>query len=206
MQALDAKVGLSHFGKGIVHIVKGGHDSLLMGTWLHEKLALKFAAWLSPEFELWVYDCVHELLTTGSTSLNNLSTLDILEMATVAEKRRLAAEAELQEAQPKVEYCEKVLDSNKAYRIGEIAKELGMSARTLNQKLNELRIQYKVGSTWVLYADYQDKDYTKTKTHTGDNSDGTIWSNMQTRWTEKGRRFIHSLLNKGLEQQQLVFS
>jgi hypothetical protein len=25
------------------------------GTWMHRILALKFAAWLSPKFELWVY-------------------------------------------------------------------------------------------------------------------------------------------------------
>gem|GEM_PF-4820113 len=31
---------------------------------MHEKLALKFAARLSPEFELRVYDKIHELLTT----------------------------------------------------------------------------------------------------------------------------------------------
>lgn len=35
------------------------------GTWMHEKLALKFAAWLSPEFELWVYDKIEELLRNG---------------------------------------------------------------------------------------------------------------------------------------------
>jgi len=29
---------------------------------MHRKLALKFAAWLSPEFELWVYDRIEELL------------------------------------------------------------------------------------------------------------------------------------------------
>ncbi|MEM1121660.1 MAG: KilA-N domain-containing protein, partial [Bacteroidota bacterium] len=39
------------------------------GTWMDEKLALKFAAWLSPNFELWVYDRIQELLTTGKTEL-----------------------------------------------------------------------------------------------------------------------------------------
>ncbi len=36
---------------------------------MHEKLALKFAARLSPKFELRVYDKIHELLTTGKTTM-----------------------------------------------------------------------------------------------------------------------------------------
>ena len=32
------------------------------GTWLHRVLALKFAAWLDPAFELWVYCTVENLL------------------------------------------------------------------------------------------------------------------------------------------------
>lgn len=36
---------------------------------MHEKLALKFAAWLSPEFELWVYDRIQELLLQGHTAI-----------------------------------------------------------------------------------------------------------------------------------------
>jgi hypothetical protein len=32
------------------------------GTWMHRILALKFAAWLSPAFELWVYATVENLL------------------------------------------------------------------------------------------------------------------------------------------------
>jgi hypothetical protein len=31
------------------------------GTWMHRILALKFAAWLSPAFELWVYAVIDDL-------------------------------------------------------------------------------------------------------------------------------------------------
>lgn len=33
-----------------------------LGTFMHRLLALKFAAWLSPEFELWVYAKIDEIL------------------------------------------------------------------------------------------------------------------------------------------------
>jgi hypothetical protein len=32
------------------------------GTWMHRVLALKFAAWLNPSFELWVYLTIDEIL------------------------------------------------------------------------------------------------------------------------------------------------
>lgn len=32
------------------------------GTWMHRVLALKFAAWLDPEFELWVYSRIDKIL------------------------------------------------------------------------------------------------------------------------------------------------
>lgn len=61
----------SHVSNGkreVLRIVQGGTPEL-QGTWMDEKLALKFAAWLSPEFELWVYDRIEELLKTGKTEL-----------------------------------------------------------------------------------------------------------------------------------------
>ena len=53
-----------------MRVIKGGTKEL-QGTWMDEKLALKFAACLSPEFELWVYDRIQELLTKGETSLKS---------------------------------------------------------------------------------------------------------------------------------------
>ena len=54
--------------KQVLRVVKGGEPEL-QGTRMNEKLALKFATWLAPEFELWVYDRIYELLTTGKTEL-----------------------------------------------------------------------------------------------------------------------------------------
>jgi hypothetical protein len=40
------------------------------GTWMHHVLALKFAAWLSPAFEVWVYKTIHQLLFGMHVSRN----------------------------------------------------------------------------------------------------------------------------------------
>lgn len=96
---------------------------------------------------------------------------------------------------PKVKYTETVLASDEAIPITLIAKELGMSALTLNHKLSQMKIQYKQGETWVLYSQYQDKGFTKTRTHTYYDKEGKIHTAMHTYWTEKGRAFLHGKLN-----------
>lgn len=47
-----------------VTTVNGGINP---GTWTHQKLALKFAGYLDPRFELWIYDRIEELLKHGAT-------------------------------------------------------------------------------------------------------------------------------------------
>ena len=42
--------------------VQGGTPQM-QGTWMDEILALKFAAYLSPDFEIWVYETIKSILT-----------------------------------------------------------------------------------------------------------------------------------------------
>lgn len=119
------------------------------------------------------------------------------------EKEKL--QLELQDAAPKVEYTEKVLTSKSGVITTIIAKELGMTAHALNNKLYQLGIQYKRGKTWVLNAKYQDKGYTKSVTSPYRDNNGQIYTSQLTVWTEKGRHFIHSLFNSQLTQQSLVY-
>ena len=100
-------------------------------------------------------------------------------------------EKELQKQAPKVEYYNNVLNSESTYNTNLIAKELGMSARTLNKILADNKIQYKQAGVWVLNHKFQDKGFTKTKTTLYKGSDGVERTCMLTVWTEKGREFIH---------------
>lgn len=117
----------------------------------------------------------------------------------VEAKERLQAQNELQAKElekqaPKVAYYDEVLTSQSTYNANQIAKELGMSAETMNKLLHKLEVQYKQGGQWLLYRPHQNKGYTKTVTHTYTNSQGQTCSRMSTVWTEKGRAFIHSLI------------
>jgi hypothetical protein len=43
----------------LMYVIHGGRKN---GTWMHRILALKFAAWLDPAFELWVYITIDRIL------------------------------------------------------------------------------------------------------------------------------------------------
>lgn len=103
------------------------------------------------------------------------------------------------ESAPKVEYFEKVLTSTDTCLTNQIAKELGISAITLNEKLRLKGIQYKQGGQWLLSAKYQGKGLTKTHTYPFMHKDGSTGTQMQTVWTEKGRLFIHQVMQPQLQ-------
>ena len=115
------------------------------------------------------------------------------------QKEYLRVQNELQNEQlklaaPKVLYVDEVLQSKSTYTTNQIAKELGMSAIGLNNELKSIGVQYKQSNTWLLYSKYQNKGFTKTKTHTFTDSHGNTQTAMNTVWTEKGRLFIHDNL------------
>ena len=104
---------------------------------------------------------------------------------------------EVKKLTPDAEYTRKTLSSTTSWNTNIIAKEIGLSAVTLNKRLQGLGIQYKEHGVWVLTSKYQDKGYTKTSTYSFLKQDGSVGSRIQTEWTEKGRRFIHELCDKG---------
>ena len=109
-------------------------------------------------------------------------------------KKRIDAETKLIEIKPKVEYYEKVLDTDSTYTVTQIAKENEMTAKQLNIILNKCGVQFKQSHQWMLYKEYQEQGLTKTRTHVVTRSDGTEETRHSTTWTEKGREFIRDLL------------
>lgn len=71
---------------------------------------------------------------------------------------------QIAELKPKASYYDLVLQCKDLLSMTEIAKDYGMSAKSMNSKLHELGVQYKQSGIWFLYAKYQDKGYTQTKT------------------------------------------
>jgi len=91
---------------------------------------------------------------------------------------------------PKARYCEKVLLSGEAIQTSIIAKDYGMTAVAFNRLLHDLGIQYRVGNTWLLYKEYADKGYTKTKTYHTPGGAAVV----HTYWLQRGRLFLYEIL------------
>lgn len=180
-----------------------------VGTWMNEDIAIEFARWLSPSFAIWANDRIKELLRHGITStdvmmeqmlINPDAMINALTALKVEreEKQRLLVQTQLQQIElaqsaPKAQYYDEVLQSSETYVITRIAQELGISAVSMNKKLQDMKVQRKVDGQWVLYAQYVGNGYTRAHTTTFTKSSGETGTNTQTVWTEKGRQFIHSL-------------
>jgi hypothetical protein len=64
---------LSRLGKiperELIIVRKGGNDKNSQGTWIHKKLIIAFARWLSSDFAVWCDGVIEEILQTGSYSV-----------------------------------------------------------------------------------------------------------------------------------------
>ena len=98
------------------------------------------------------------------------------------------------ELKPKADYTDTILQSKALVNINQIAKDYGMSARTMNKLLSDRGVQYKQGKQWLLYRKYHNKGYTSSETVNITHSDGRPDVIMRTKWTQKGRLFIYELL------------
>ncbi|WP_239724539.1 phage antirepressor KilAC domain-containing protein [Mammaliicoccus sp. A-M4] len=108
--------------------------------------------------------------------------------------RRLIAEQQVQELQPKATYYDLILDSSDTMTATQISKDYGMSAQEFNILLSNLGIQYKQSGQWLLYKDYQSNGYTQSKSFKYPKNDGTVGVNLSTKWTQKGRLFLYEFL------------
>ena len=97
--------------------------------------------------------------------------------------------------QPRADYADHVLDSVSCFTTTQLAKELDMTAQELNRLLCEMRIQYWQSGQYLLYADYARQGYAKNRTHSHKSLNGDLHTHTYLVWTERGRDFIHQLLN-----------
>jgi anti-repressor protein len=104
-------------------------------------------------------------------------------------QERQELKAVIEEQKPKIEYHDTVLQDEKLIPVTVIAKELSMTAQQLNEFLFKHNVQYKSGSVWVPYKEYQNMDYMRTRT---DKNGNAVY--IHNCWTQAGRKFIHKLV------------
>ncbi|MED2752660.1 phage antirepressor [Bacillus thuringiensis] len=114
----------------------------------------------------------------------------------VAEQKNLMLTQQIAENASKITYLDQILQSQDTVTASQVAADYGLSAVRLNKILNDEKVQYKVNKQWLLYSKHQNKGYTKSQTVDVTHSDGSRSVKMNTRWTQKGRLFIHEILTR----------
>ena len=99
----------------------------------------------------------------------------------------------IKEQAPKVSYYNETLQSVNTLTTTQIAKELGLDAPKLNQRLKQAGVIFRQSGMWMLRQPYSSWKLTATRTQTFTRSDGSTGTSMYTVWNERGRRFIHAL-------------
>lgn len=164
------------------------------------------------DFRRWItHDVIPQIRKTGgygTPQMPSVITADYLQEV-VNHMRKLEEQVDQQgtliavqgqqiaELKPKADYYDLVLQSPDLVTISIIAKDYGMSGRSMNLLLHDMGIQYKQGGIWLLYQKYASGGYTSTKTHTYAKSDGSTGANVSTYWTQKGRLWIYEKLKDG---------
>ena len=100
--------------------------------------------------------------------------------------------------QPRAEYADHVLDSISCFTVTQIGKELGMTGHDLNMLLCSHKIQYAQSGQYLLYADYARQGLAQNRNFEYHSSEGELKTRTYLVWTERGREFIHRLVDKQL--------
>ena len=157
------------------------------------------------EFKRWItHDVIPTIRKTGSYSMVIPQTLpealrayaDEVESHNATKAIVAQQEQQIAEFKPVKDYVDKILSSKSCLAITQIAADYGLSAQELNKILHEAGLQRKVGDQWILYKQHMAKGFTKSETFTFCRSDGRLDSKITTKWTQKGRLEIHSILTK----------
>ena len=129
------------------------------------------------------------------------------QLASTNENQRIQLgiqDAEIRKAAPKVDYYDKVLQSNCTMTTTQIANGLGMPCHRLNKLLRDAGIQYKQSGQWLLRSPYTDFGLHAVRTQTYTHADGSIGTSQYTVWNERGKRFISALVDNNWNVKQAI--
>lgn len=150
-------------------------------------------------FKRWItHDVLPTIRKTGRYGsdvdmLAQLPSSQMLQLAAEAAKRAEEAEAQLEEAKPKVEAYDAFLDADGTYSIGNVAKMVGLSQNKLFDRLRNAGVLISKGAMRnTPYQKYM--RHFAVKAHEYARSDGTRGTSYTTRVQSSGVDFIRRKL------------
>lgn len=111
---------------------------------------------------------------------------------------------ELTVAAPKVKYYDDTLASTDCLTTTQVADDLGISARALNQQLSNAGIQYYQSGSWHLKGKYREWQLASTRTYNYIKGDGSTGTKVNLVWNQRGKRFILALYNNDFNVKDAI--
>lgn len=206
---------LQNYSLADLLIVKRGGDN--PGTWAHRLVAIRVAQKLNSDLAVWVDMKIEELMRTGVTTVSNDDEAIAYAMSVLQKRLEQARQekamleqqnnyltTEIKQSAPKVKYYDDCLQSVNTLTTTQVAKQIGLDAEKLHRKLKEIGVIYRQSGQWLLHSPYSTWGLHATRTQTYTRSDGSTGTSIYTVWTEKGRRFIIALYQKGFDLKKAV--
>lgn len=111
---------------------------------------------------------------------------------------------QIQKDAPKVEYYDQTLAAINCVTPTQIGNDLGISAKTLNQKLSEIGIIYKQSGQWMFKGKYKNWNLGNSRTFNRILPDGRVIANTNLVWNQRGKRFILALYNNDFNVKEAI--
>lgn len=161
-------------------------------------------AQLSPTFTARLVDRWQELENNAAKVITQeLTRIEILEMALLSERENIKLRAELGVAAPKVEFVDRYVESSSGSKgFRQVCKLLAANESEFRVFLHDTGIMYKLGGEWVPFAQHLDAGRFEVKAGTSDVS-GHAYSTAK--FTAKGVQWVAGEWAKfKVAQSQLV--
>lgn len=169
------------------------------GTFAHELLAISYAGWISPAFQLKVNQVFLDYRSgklSPASPPTNMTRLEILQLAMEAERENIRLTAQVEELSPKADALDRIASSDGGMCITNAAKDLQMRPKDLFAWLSANQWIYRRagGSGWVAHQDRIQSGHLEHKVTTVLRSDGSEKTAEQVLVTPKGlTKLAHKL-------------
>ena len=189
---LEERIVTSGQNRHLIFINESGLYSLILSSKLES--AKRFKHWVTGEVLPNIRKQGGYMIAKEGESDKDILARALQIMQAAIQRR----DEEIARLKPRANYADQVLDSIDCITTAQLAEELGMTDQELNRRLCEMRIQYWQSGQYMLYAKYARKGLAKSRTRMHTTTDGLLFAEVYLVWTERGRKFIHQLLNPKL--------
>ena len=180
----------SNYKSQAVFINESGLYALILSSKLES--AKRFKHWVTGEVLPAIRKQGGYIVTRPGETDEEILARGILVMQATLQRRN----EEIARLKPRADYADRVLDSVSCLTTTQIAKELDMTGCELNYLLRILGIQYRQSGQYMLYADYARLGLAQSRTLCIRFANGKTKTHHYLVWTERGREFIHRLVDK----------